>query len=293
MSLLNQFQEYLEKEKYLVETTVKRYLRTAERLRQFFPNDQLQYLDTEKIQLFILSLNMSARSKRRILSALKHFYMWLRNKRIIDANPTDSITIPKMPRKLPKPLSKREINEILSKATNVRLRSIVELLYGCGLRISELANLNIEDINFDNRTILVHGKGGVDRYVPMYKLCHDAIRLYINKRESGPLIIGANRYSKRQRMTSRSLRRIIKDRFGVNPHRFRHTFATHLLEAGADIMVVNRLLGHKSVETTMVYLNISMQHIRDSFIENHPRARLTDGELPAPPASPSLQNPLY
>ena len=250
-----------------------------------------------------LNAGISKRSCKRRLSSLRHFYYYLVDQKIVKDNPFLLVDSPKTDKKYPHALYRDQIQEILTenaKRTDdlaIRDQAILSLLYYCGLRASELVDLTLQDINFRTRIVRVLGKGNKERLVPFTDEAKDAVQRYIN--ESRPkLLIQKNVTTsllflsdyphdptklKEPKMTTRGLEYILDEIekktgtfVGLHPHLLRHSFATHLLENGADLRVIQELLGHSSLNTTQVYTHISAEAMKQAYIDAFPRARKKD-----------------
>jgi site-specific recombinase XerD len=209
--------------------------------------------------------------KRR--SALRSFYRFLTAGRIPNAAPANHIDVPKFTRKLPRVLSVREVEDLLAAADGIQDRAVMELFYASGLRLSELANLTIEQIDFPSLTLMVRGgKFNRDGLAFLNERCARALRIYIDNRTRGPVFIGVSR----KRMSVAAISRIVKRTaaraglVGVHPHSLRHAFATHLLNSGVDIRYVQELLRHKSVSSTQIYTHLAISDLQKAHHNSHP-----------------------
>jgi len=247
-------------------------------------------IDQETLQLFLYEIakELNSRSRARIISGLKSFFNYLIFEDYRKDNPTDLIEAPKIGRKLPETISVEEIDQMiaaidLSKAEGERNRAIIETLYGCGLRVSELTNLKISDLYFDEGFIKVTGKGDKQRFVPIsdynikyitiYKdqvRCHQEIKpeasdtLFLNRR--GAQLTRAMIFT-----IIRQLAKKANIRKKISPHTFRHSFATHLLENGADLRAIQQMLGHESITTTEIYMHVDRTYLREVLETYHPK----------------------
>jgi integrase/recombinase XerC len=218
-------------------------------------------------------------------------YKWLAREGIVQQNPAKLVATPKLPKKLPRVPTIEEVNNVLdgqlpeTAAFVERDKTILELLYGCGLRNSELIGINLNDIHWSNETILVRGKGRKERMVPLGDTAAEAIREYLIKRKE---LLAAKKTStpallvnlRGQRLTTRSVGRIVKHIAvskglspDVHPHTLRHAFGTHLLEEGADLRAIQEMLGHERLSTTQRYTQLSMKHVVEVYDKTHPRAK--------------------
>jgi len=226
------------------------------------------------------------RSVSRKLSALRAFFKFLRRQGEIASNPAKLVSMPKTPKKLPAVMTAEQANALVDAVpakedggkTSSRDRMIFELLYGCGLRVSELVGLNIEDLDFTERWIRVRGKGRKERLVPFGRKADEAVRAYLRARgevDQRALVLNA----RGGRLTTRSVERIVK-RYALlfsgdpdlHPHSLRHAFATHLLADGADLRSIQELLGHASLSTTQKYTQLSLKELMDVYDRSHPKA---------------------
>lgn len=245
------------------------------------------------IRVFIDDMNtnkgMSVNSQARILSGIKSFFKYLLTHDILDKDPSSMIETPKIGRKLPSVLSPDEVNNLinavdLDSETGYRNRAILETLYGCGMRVSELVSLRLTDLHFDEGYLKIKGKGNRERLVPIGRSVKDSITLYIHnyrctlkidKKDENVLFL--NRRGKM--MTRVMVFTIIKNlaqKIGlqkkISPHTFRHSFATQLLEGGADLKAIQEMLGHESITTTEVYTHLDKEYLRDTIQRFHPRS---------------------
>ena len=244
----------------------------------------------EDVRLFLSGLirhGMSNRSVARKLASLRAFLRYLVRTERINANPTLTLVPPKPDKHLPEFLREEEMSnalDVIAKDTpaGIRDRAILELFYGTGMRLSELVKLNVHDVNLHGGTIRVHGKGRKERMLPLGKNIERAIRIYLTRRnelrpKSEESALFLNRSGKRisprgvQLLVQKWLR-LVSEKKKLSPHILRHTFATHLLNHGADLNAVKELLGHASLSTTQVYTNLSLEHLKRVYRQTHPRA---------------------
>ena len=296
-SYINGFKSYLKLEKSLSPNSVLAYIRDVEKFASY-EDSTLQLTNITDVRLddlqgFIKQLNtigLSARSQARIISGLKAFFKYLLLEGIIDNDPANLLDSPRPGRKLPDTLSKEDIDKIIeqidmSLPEGERNRAIIETLYGCGLRVSELINLKITDIFFKDRFVRVIGKGNKERLVPIGNMALKHIQLYLDNSRSQLLpkkseedIVFLNRRGSRLSRTMVFL--IVKElgekaglRKNISPHTFRHSFATHLVEGGADLRAVQEMLGHESIITTEIYTHLDRQYLKTTIELYHPRAK--------------------
>ncbi|TET21434.1 MAG: tyrosine recombinase XerD [Candidatus Stahlbacteria bacterium] len=207
---------------------------------------------------------------RRRLATIKSFYRYLMTEGLISQNPARSVIAPRHRQSLPRFLTEREVEQIFNNHFQCfRDRIILELLYCEGLRISELARLNMEDIDFERKTIRVNGKGNKQRIAFLGDRLATLLKAYVDKAASGPLV-RSSRTGKR--LSVRYLRMIVQHYAKTNPHVFRHSFATHMLDRGANLRAVQELLGHASLSTTQIYTHLTTRRIKESYRKAHPRA---------------------
>ena len=290
---LTSYKNFLKLEKSLSANTIEAYMKDIQRFINFSKAPSPADVKPIEIRAFIDELDaddgMSAHSQARILSGVKSFFKYLLIHDIIESDPSELIETPKLSRKLPTVLSPEEIDQLieavdLDSETGYRNRSILETLYGCGMRVSELINLRITDLHFDDSYVKIKGKGSKERLVPIGRCVKDAITLYIhnyrntldiNRKDENVLFL--NRRGKK--MTRVMVFTIIKDlaaKIGlkktISPHTFRHSFATQLLEGGADLRAIQEMLGHESITTTELYTHIDREYLRDTIMRFHPRS---------------------
>lgn len=289
------FGHYLKLERSLSENSIQAYVRDVEKLKQFmegdYPNVSPLTLTTKHLQgflQFINELGMSAYSQARILSGIKGFYKYLMFEELITKDPTELIEGPKIGRKLPDTLSYPEIENLLnaidlSKPEGGRNRAMLEVLYSSGLRVSELVDLKRTNVYFDIGFLRVIGKGNKERLVPIgrdamkyLKIYLEEIRVHFPVQKGYEADVFLNKRGKR--ITRVSVFNIIKElaqRTGlkktISPHTFRHSFATHLIEGGADLRAVQEMLGHESITTTEIYTHLDRDYLRQVITEFHPR----------------------
>jgi len=294
-SEIEEFKVYLRLERSLSENSVAAYVRDVQKLCDFCTetNDIIPTKVAHKdIECFLGNLyesGMDKRSQARILSGVKAFFKFLVIARRIENSPTELVEGPKLGRYLPDVLNAEEIDELIkavdvSRAEGHRNRAILETMYGCGLRVSEAINLRISDLFFDDGFIRVIGKGNKQRLIPIGKQAVSEIELYLQKRNLLPVqkkhedILFLNR---RGAALSRSMVfRIITQlaaqiglEKNISPHTLRHSFATHLIENGADLRAVQEMLGHESILTTEIYTHLDRKRWQTTILKFHPRSK--------------------
>ncbi|HNS42734.1 MAG TPA: site-specific tyrosine recombinase XerD [Taishania sp.] len=290
---INDFIAYLKIEKGLAENSIDAYTRDVNKLRDFsesIPKNAtaVQHEDLVQFIAELYDLGLSNRTQARIISGIKQFYNYLFLEEEINDNPAELIEQPNLGRKLPEVLSIEEIDAMiaaidLSKAEGERNRAILETLYSCGLRVSELVNLKFEDLHFDKGFVRVIGKGNKERLVPISPSVISEITTYKNNsRAHLPIqpqaskIVFLNRRG--AQLTRVMIFTMIKQTAllagitkTVSPHTFRHSFATHLLEGGANLRAIQEMLGHESITTTEIYTHLDERFLRDAILTYHPR----------------------
>lgn len=291
---LSDYLHYLRLERGLSENTRSNYKRDLQKLATYDSGQDLPAgplnIEREQIEGFVhqIASELHPRSQARILSALRGFFDYLVFEDYRRDTPMELIESPKTGRKLPDPLSPEEIDQIIaaidrSTAEGERNRAILETLYGCGLRVSELLDLKLSDLFFTEGFIKVTGKGDKQRFVPVGSYTIECIELYINEirpkwqpEKPWEDTLFLNRYGRR--LSRAMVFSIVKGlgkkagiRKKVSPHTFRHSFATHLLQNGADIRAIQQMLGHESITTTEVYMHVDRSHLTEVLKQYHPR----------------------
>lgn len=297
-STIKGFKNYLQLERSLSANSIAAYLRDVEKLFQFLVIQEIEVspekVKPAQIELFlqqISEIGLNARSQARILSGLKAFYKYLLIEDIIDSSPTELLTSPKIGRKLPEVLSIEEITEIinaidLSKPEGERNKAMLETLYSCGLRVSELINLKLSNLLLDEGFIRVVGKGDKERITPIGSVAIKHINTYlkskrnhmdnINKESEDILFLNRRGNQLTRVMIFSIIKNLVKETGitkTVSPHTFRHSFATHLVEGGADLRAVQEMLGHESITTTEIYTHLDRAYLRQAILDFHPRGK--------------------
>lgn len=295
---IKNFEGYLKIEKSLSPNSIDAYLHDVELLMNYLkienktndPNE-IKLIDLENFIAYLHDLDLSDRSQARIISGLKAFYKFLMLEAFIKEDPTVLLEGPKLSKKLPDTLSFDEIEQLigaldLSKDENVRNKAMLETLYSSGLRVSELINLKISHVYFDIEFIRVIGKGNKERLVPIGSDALKHIQIYMehvrNKLPQYPKYSDMLFLNKRGTPISRvmvfivikNLAEKINLNKNISPHTFRHSFATHLIEGGADLRAVQQMLGHSSITTTEIYTHLDQQYLKESLALHHPRYNL-------------------
>lgn len=286
---IQKFEGYLSVEKNYSPHTIKNYLSDLEEFSKFLSGEEItnvSYLTIRKFLAHLRSGNISKRSVCRKLSTLRSFFKFLQRDGYIKANPVESISTPKMDKKLPIFLDEKTAARLVTAPEakdfqGTRDRAILETLYSTGIRVGELVGIDLSDVDFISGVIKVLGKGRRERLAPVGDKAVDAIREYMEHRsakkmeEKKPLFL--NKSGKR--LTDRSIRRVIERyikklsiKEHISPHTLRHSFATHLLNHGADLRSVQELLGHKNLSTTQIYTHVTMERLKSVYDKAHPRA---------------------
>ena len=288
------FKSYLKIERSLSENSILAYIRDVKKFANYSISFNLNELNITRIHIseFLVILNddgISARSQARIISGIKAFYKYLIMEDYIKLDPTELIESPKIGFSLPDILSLIEIDQLisaidLSEKHGERNRAIIETLYSCGLRVSELINLQLSNINFNEGYLKVTGKGNKERLSPISGKALKYLSIYINEiRNHQSIKIGHfdfvflnNRGSKLSRVMIFIIIKKLAESIGlkkkISPHTFRHSFATHLIEGGADLRAVQEMLGHESITTTEIYTHLDTDYLRSNIIQFHPRS---------------------
>ncbi|MEM9000102.1 MAG: site-specific tyrosine recombinase XerD [Bacteroidota bacterium] len=285
---------YLQIERGLSENSIQNYSLDIQKLISYLNDHGITkgpiQIDKETLQHFVYETakTINPRSQARIISGLRGFFNYLVFEDYRTDNPLDLIESPKIGRKLPDTLSIDEINSLiaaidLSKPHGERNRAIIETLYGCGLRVSELINLRLSDLYFDEGFIMVTGKGDKQRFVPIGRVTKKYVNLYRNEVRIHQNIVAGHEdfvfLNRRGKQLTRAMIFTIIKRLtvhagikkSISPHTFRHSFATHLLENGANLRAIQQMLGHESITTTEVYMHVNRSHLAKVLQEFHPR----------------------
>ena len=278
---LSEYLNYLEIERGLSQNTIDAYRRDLSDFLEFCLSkgvEEIQKIERTHINGYFLSVHekkLSPTSVMRKTASLRGFFKWLCANEICEKNPALTLEPPKVPKRLPKVITLEEINKILSENLNKKEKVIVELLYGCGLRVSELVNLKISDIDLSGKYLRCIGKGSKERIVPIGSMALKAIKNYDKERE---FILQKNKRNTKNLLVTDCGKNITRQDVytfihnlgakihkSISPHTLRHSFATHLLENGADLRVVQELLGHSDVSTTQLYTHISKKRLKEVY----------------------------
>lgn len=293
--LIKSFLIYIRLEQSLSDNSVAAYQHDIGLFMQYLESinssmllKDISHDDIESFLSYLYELGFSASSQARILSGIKKFYKYVIQEKLVSENPTELISSPNLGRHLPDVLSYEEISAMidsidLSHPLGHRNKAIIEVLYGCGLRVSELITLKISNIYINDEFIRVFGKGNKERLVPISKSILKTIELYvkgerlhqpINSKHTDTLFINRRGNSLSRQMIFLIIKELA-DKAGIKknigPHTLRHSFATHLLEGGADLRAVQQMLGHASINTTEIYTHVSDQYLREVIAMYHPR----------------------
>ncbi len=290
--VIKKYLSFLALEKGLSGNTIEAYRNDVKKLYVYLDEKELSVTSVkyEDLLLFVeclSELGISARSQARIVSGIKSFFQYLQIEKVISADPSELLDTPKLGLHLPVVLNLQEIEALIGsfnegKAEDQRNRAIFEVLYGCGLRVSELVNLKISQVYMDEEFLLVEGKGGKQRLVPLSVPAQKAISMYLYDRnllkvkKGNEDILFLNRRG--AKLTREMIFTIIKRQCQVcgihkqiSPHTFRHSFATHLLEGGANLRAIQEMLGHESIKTTEIYVHMDKDYLRSEILTHHPR----------------------
>jgi len=293
--MIEKYKAYLLLEKSLSPNTIEAYLKDVNMLLVYLNEAHISPKEAtiEHLRDFIIELadlGIQPRSQARIISGIRSFYRFLLIDNQIDNDPTELLESPKLPAQIPEVLSVKEIDAIinaidLSHPQGQRNAAIIETLYGSGLRVSELVNLKLSNIYFKEKYMKVEGKGSKERLVPLSEAALRAIELWrrdrnlLDLKKEAEDFLFVNRYGRQ--LTRVMIFTIVKQlakaaniQKEISPHTFRHSFATHLLEGGANLRAIQQLLGHESILTTEVYTHINMKFLRQEIMQKHPRNKL-------------------
>lgn len=289
---VNKFIDYLKYQKNYSIYTCNNYKKDLKEYNNFIVSNKLDYknLSYEDATKYLKFLNEEKNAKSSIsrkLSSIRSFYKFLVLNNITDKNIFLIVSSPKKDKKIPKFINYSDINEIfnvpnINTPSGQRERLILEILYGSGVRVSELVNIKLKDINLNNKSILIYGKGSKERIVSFGDYAYEMILKYINEGrvillgniKSDYLIVGKNKENLTTRRIEQIIDKIIEKtsiKLNITPHVFRHTFATHLLDNGCDLLAVQELLGHVSLSSTEIYTHVSNEHLREVYRKCHPR----------------------
>jgi integrase/recombinase XerD len=295
-SLFRGFKSYLRLERSLSANTIEAYIRDVEKLKQYFEAagiekkaSEISSDDLKNFLVWINELGMLSTSQARILSGLKTFFKYLIQEDLIKTDPSALLESPKLSRKLPDTLSIIEINKLidaidLSKPEGMRNKAMLEVLYGCGLRVTELTTLKISNLHLDIEFIKIIGKGNKERLVPIGSEAVKFLTIYLEESRNQikikpgkeDFVFLNNRGNPLSRVMVFIIIKGLAEKIGlkkrISPHTFRHSFATHLIEGGADLRAIQEMLGHESITTTEIYTHLDRDYLRQTIIQFHPRS---------------------
>lgn len=292
---VNEFKLYLQLEKSFSENSIESYLNDVAKLLQFCDMQQIRSLKTVQLKHltqfieYLYDLGLNASSQARIISGIRAFFKFLKLENYLQEDPSQLLEMPKTTRKLPEILSADEIQLIVenidrSTPEGERNRAIIETLYSCGLRVSELINLRISNLFFQEGFIKVVGKGDKERFAPIGSIAikhillyMDQVRVHLNIQKGSEDFVFLNRNGRQlsRQMVFLMLKSYVAQAGitkNISPHTLRHSFATHLIEGGADLRAVQEMLGHASIITTEIYTHLDRHYLRDTILHYHPRS---------------------
>ena len=293
--LIRRYYQYLKLEKGSSPNTIDAYMRDLDKFLRFLKDEGKDFLsieleDVHHFSALMMDVGIHPVSLSRILSGVRSFYHFLVLSDVLEVNPTELLEFPKKPQHLPDVLSVEEIDAIeavidLSQLEGHRNKAIIETLFSCGLRVSELVNLKLSNLFLDEQFIKVEGKGSKQRLVPISEKAIHELRLYFKSRNTLSIPLEYQdyvfvSYRRKKPLTRVMVFLMIKELVAkagiqktVSPHTFRHSFATSLLEGGANLRAIQAMLGHESIATTQIYTHIDTSHLREEILEHHPRNR--------------------
>ncbi|RKQ37474.1 tyrosine recombinase XerC [Oceanobacillus halophilus] len=291
------FMEYLQIEKNVSPYTIQFYQKDLEIFFAFLKQELVQDLndvDSRVVRVFLTNLydeQLSRRSVSRKISSLRSFYKFMEREGITEGNPFVQLTLPKTNKPVPTFLYKEELEKLFdvsdtTKPLGQRNQALIETLYGTGIRVSECRGLRLGDIDFSIGTMFIRGKGRKERYVPFGRFAEIALETYINEGraelldkvndKTDAVFLNARGKPLTERGISTILNKMVEDAaitVHVHPHKLRHTFATHMLNEGADLRIVQELLGHENLSSTQIYTHVTKDYLRDVYLKSHPRAK--------------------
>ncbi len=291
--ILNDFCDYLKIDKRYSDLTVESYRTEIKGYLDFFKEKNIKVKDIKNSDIkdylaYIKKGETSERTLAHNVSVIRTFYKFLLTLKIIERNPTEFLELPKLRKKLPTVLSKEEVEKLLdidlTDCYSYRNKAMLELLYSTGLRVSELVNLELSNIDLENCTLKTIGKGNKERIIPISDYALYYVEKYINKYRGSMLKKGVNNYvfinNHGNVMTRQGFFKIIKKlavekniKTPISPHTLRHSFATHLLDYGADLRSIQEMLGHSNLSTTQIYTHVSSEHLKDNYNSSHPHSK--------------------
>lgn len=291
--ILNDFCDYLKIDKGYSDLTVESYRTEIKGYLDFFKEKNIKVKDIKNSDIkdylaYIKKGETSERTLAHNVSVIRTFYKFLLTLKIIERNPTEFLELPKLRKKLPTVLSKEEVEKLLdidlTDCYSYRNKAMLELLYSTGLRVSELVNLELSNIDLENCTLKTIGKGNKERIIPISDYALYYVEKYINEYRGSMLKKGINNYvfinNHGNVMTRQGFFKIIKKlavekniKTPISPHTLRHSFATHLLDYGADLRSIQEMLGHSNLSTTQIYTHVSSEHLKDNYNSSHPHSK--------------------
>ena len=291
--ILNDFCDYLKIDKRYSDLTVESYRTEIKGYLDFFKEKNIKVKDIKNSDIkdylaYIKKGETSERTLAHNVSVIRTFYKFLLTLKIIERNPTEFLELPKLRKKLPTVLSKEEVEKLLdidlTDCYSYRNKAMLELLYSTGLRVSELVNLELSNIDLENCTLKTIGKGNKERIIPISDYALYYVEKYINKYRGSMLKKGVNNYvfinNHGNVMTRQGFFKIIKKlavekniKTPISPHTLRHSFATHLLDYGADLRSIQEMLGHSNLSTTQIYTHVSNEHLKNNYNSSHPHSK--------------------
>ena len=287
---IDKYLDYLKYERKLSDNTYKSYRDNLNKFNEYFKEKNILSLSTDEIRDFLYQDDINARTRAHYLTVINSFYKFLLSNEIIKSIPTETIKLPRLDKKLPEYLTIEEVdtlfNIIPTKPNEYRNIAMLETIYATGMRVSELVNLKISDIDFNESLVRVMGKGSKERIVPINETASNALKIYINDYRNFLLktndseYIFINNFGKKISRVGffKIIKQLCKEN-GINknvsPHTLRHSFATHLLNNGADLRIIQELLGHSNLTTTQIYSHLSNQKLKNDY-KSHPRYKKED-----------------
>lgn len=291
--ILNDFCDYLKIDKRYSDLTVESYRTEIKGYLEFFKekNIKVKEIKNSDIKEYLAYIKKGETSERTLahnVSVIRTFYKFLLTQKIIERNPTEFLELPKLRKKLPTVLSKEEVEKLLdidlTDCYSYRNKAMLELLYSTGLRVSELVNLELSNIDLESCTLKTIGKGNKERIIPISDYALYYVEKYINEYRGSMLKKGVNNYvfinNHGNVMTRQGFFKIIKKlalekdiKTPISPHTLRHSFATHLLDYGADLRSIQEMLGHSNLSTTQIYTHVSSEHLKDNYNSSHPHSK--------------------
>lgn len=284
--MLEEYKNYIKYERKLSDETVKNYMYDLNRFSDYLGNQSFNDVTTKDIEKYLITLNdYDPKTVSRVITSINNLYIFLLQNKKVSFNPCEFIDRPKLIKKLPDVLNVDEVNNLLDIPLNskfdYRNKAMLEILYGCGLRINELINLTTRDIDFENSVLRCMGKGSKERIVPINDYIIFYLEEYLNIRSSffkknvNDYLFLNNHGNKMTRQGFlKNLNKILGEKNikkKVTPHTLRHSFATHMLDGGADLRSIQLLLGHSDISTTKIYTHISHEKVKNDYKEYHPR----------------------